>query len=149
MAQTDYLLRMIEQAGRLLAELRRRILGGDVGPEESEARLGDAANQVGLDLDLLRTVSLDTLVTFMSPAGEPEPGRCWITAELFFVDGHREFSLGNVDAARDCWERALRLYALLDPGIIVRGFPEAGERIREVTDALGSLDREGPEKYHP
>jgi hypothetical protein len=141
MAQTDYLLRMIEQAGRMLAELRRMILGGEVGPEDAETGLRNAAGHVGLDLDLLRTVSPDTLVTFMSPAGEPEPGRCWITAELFMVNGHREVARGDPDAARDCWERALRLYALLDPGIIVRGLPEVGERVRETQEALASLDR--------
>lgn len=141
MAQTDYLLRMIEQVGRMLALLLQRILRGEAGPEEAEEAVRSAAEQLGLDLDLLKTVSPDTLVNFMAPAGEPEPGRCWITAEMLVVDGHTELALGNAEVARDSWERALRLYALLDPGIVVRGLPEARERVDEVREALASLDR--------
>jgi hypothetical protein len=142
--QRDYLLRMIEQAGRILVELRRMILGGDLGPGEAEAELESVATRAGLDLDLLRSVNLETLVLLISPGGEPEAGRCWITAELFGVDGHRALAEGDVDGARDRWARALRLYALLDPGIVARGFPEVRQRVAEIRESLAALDR-GPD----
>lgn len=139
MAQKDYLLRLIEQVGRMLAELRRMLVGGQVDPGAAEAGLQEAAGRAGLDLDLLRSVSHDTLVMLMSPAGEPEPGRCWMTAELFLVDGLRAEAEGDREGARDRWERSLRLYGLLDPGIVARGFPEVSARIDEVRERLRSL----------
>lgn len=139
MAQQDYLLRLIEQVGRMLAQLRRMLVGGQVDPGAAETGLREAAGRAGLDLDVLRSVSHDTLVMFVSPAGEPEPGRCWMTAELLLVDGLRAEAEGDVEGARDRWERALRLYGLLDPGIVARGFPEVATRIDEVRDRLRSL----------
>jgi hypothetical protein len=139
MAEKDYLLRLIEQVGRMLVELRRMLLGGAARPGDAEERLQRIAGRGGLDLDVLRSVDLDTMVMLMSPGGEPEPGRCWMAAELFLVDGERARASGDDEEARDRWERALRLYAILDPGIVARGFPKVRERIGEVTRLLGSL----------
>lgn len=139
MAQRDYLLRLIEQVGVMLAQLRKMILGGKADPGAVETDLQAVAGRAGLDLDVLRSVDHDTLVMLMSPAGEPEPGRCWMTAELFLVDGLGAESEGDTERARDCWERALRLYALLDPGIVARGFPEVSDRLEEVEERLLSL----------
>lgn len=143
MAEKDYLLRLIEQVGQMLVELRRRLLGGSAEPGEAETRLQEVAGRAGLDLDVLRSVDHDTMVMLMSPAGEPEPGRCWMTAELFLVDGERARAFGDPEGARDRWERALRLYAILDPGIVARGFPEVRERIAEVKGLLDSLAPDG------
>jgi len=139
--QTDYLLRLIEEVGRTLIELRRMMLGGESGPADMEAELQRVAGEAGLDLDLLRSMSVDTLEMLISPTGELEPGKCWITAEILAVDGHRANAEGDVDGARDRWEQALRLYTLLEPGILARGLPEVGSRVREVQDDLASLDR--------
>lgn len=138
-AQQDYLLRLIEQVGRMLAQVRRMLVGGQVDPGAAETGLRKAAGRAGLDLELLRSVSHDTLVMLVSPAGEPEPGRCWMTAELFLVDGLRAEAEGDLEGARDRWERALRLYGLLDPGIVARGFPEVRTRIDEVRERLLAL----------
>lgn len=140
MAQKDYLLRMIEMVGEMLARLRKMLLGGETGPEEAEGALREVAGRAGLDLPFLRSVSHDTLVMLMSPAGEPEPGRTWMIAELFLVDGTRAEAAGDPEGALDRYQRALRLYGLLDPGIVARGFPEVAERIREVTDRLAALE---------
>jgi len=139
MAQQDYILRMIEMAGQALIRLRRRLLGQEADPAEVEDELRQIAGRSSLDLDFLRSVSLDTLVLLVSPAGEPEPGRTWITAELFLVDGLRSEAVGDPDGARACYERALRLYALLDPGIVARGMPEVAERVEEVRGRLEAL----------
>lgn len=140
MTQRDYILRMIEMAGKILIRLRRMILGREIEAEEVEAELQDVATKSGLDLDLLRSASHDTLVMLVSPAGEPEPGRTWIAAELFLVDGYRAEAEQDPDRARDSWERALRLYGLLGPGIVARGFPEVEERIVEVQDRLEGVE---------
>lgn len=141
MARQDYILRLIEAAGEMLIRLRKRLLGGETGAGEVEAALEEAARKASVELDLLRSVSLDTLVMLVSPSGEPEPGRTWITAEMFLLDGIGAEAEGDRERARDRYERALRLYALLDPGIIARGMPEVEERTREVVSRLEALDR--------
>ena len=146
MTQTDYLLRLIEQMGAMLIALRKRILGGGLDADEAEEQLQSLAGKSGLDLDFLRTVSLDTLVMLMSPTGVPEPGRCWITAELFLVDATRAESAGDDEEAWDRYERSLRLFGLLDPGIVAIGLPEVKDRIREVQTRMSELaDRRGGE----
>ena len=146
MTQTDYLLRLIEQMGAMLIALRKRILGGGLDAEEAEEQLQSLAGRSGLDLDFLRTVTLDTLVMLMSPTGVPEPGRCWITAELFLVDATRAEAAGDDEEAWDRYERSLRLFGLLDPGIIAFGLPEVKDRIREVQTRMSQLaDRQGGE----
>ena len=139
MTQTDYLLRMIEQIGAMLIRLRKMILGGELDSDQAEEQLQQIAGKSGLDLDFLRSVSLDTLVMLMSPTGEPEPGRCWVTAELFAVDAARAELEGDITGAWDRYERALRLFGLLDPGIIARGFPEVSDRIEDVQRHMTKL----------
>jgi len=76
----------------------------------------------------------------------PEPGRCWITAELFLVDATRAESTGDDEEAWDRYERSLRLFGLLDPGIVAIGLPEVKDRIREVQTRMSELaDRRGGE----
>ncbi|HEX9886998.1 MAG TPA: hypothetical protein VGA70_10950, partial [Longimicrobiales bacterium] len=105
----------------------------------AEEELERVAGQAGLDLDFLRSVSPDTLIMLISPTGEPEPGRCWITAELFLVDGLNSEDVGDVEGALDRYERARLLYELLGPGIIARGFPEVSERLDEVRARIANL----------
>lgn len=139
MAQQDYILRIIEQMGSALARLRKMILGGEIDPDAAEKEMAGVAATAGLDLVLLKSTDLDTLVMLMSPGGEPEPGRCWLTAELFLSEGLRCEAVGAAGEAWDCYERSLRLYGILDPGIIARGFPEVRDRIREVQERMTSL----------
>lgn len=136
MNQQDYIMRIIELAGRFLAELRRALLGGGADPDQAADELAGIGRRAGLDLELLGSVDLDTLVLMVSPGGEPEPGRAWLAAELFAVEGERLELLGRLDAAVEAWNRALRLYALVDPELVVRGLPEVGPRVAEVRSAL-------------
>lgn len=144
MNQQDYILRIIETAGRFLAELRRALLSGGTDPGSAAAELAALGRRAGVDLELLRRVELDTMVLMVSPGGEPEPGRTWLAAELFAVEGERLELRGRLDDAVDALNRALRLYALVDPGLVVRGMPEVGARVAEVRTALARITAEPP-----
>jgi hypothetical protein len=139
MARQDYLLRMIEIAGQALRELLRRLRAGEAGPEQVAERLRSTASGAGIDLEVLGGVDLDTLVLLVSPAGEPEPGRCWLAAELFAVEAFCAEAAGEHERARDACARALRLYALVDPSIVARGLPEAAGRVAELRELVDRL----------
>lgn len=133
MTQQDYLLRMIETLGKILIGIRKMLLEGEISAEEAAPQIRAAAEKAGLDLDFICSVHDETLVMLMSPTGEVEPGRCWITAELLMVDALRCREEGDTMGALARFNRSLLLYRLLDPGTVVaRGFPEVRERIEEV-----------------
>lgn len=144
MPQQDYILRMIEQMGRMLIELRRILLGGGhVGPREVEDRLRRAMGTASLDLDVARAASDETLAMMVAPTGEVEPGRCWLAAETLFVDGIQAQLEDRPDDARDRFEKARRLFGLLEPGSPIMGLPEAGQRLRELDERLATLENGG------
>jgi len=136
MPQRDYILRMIEQMGAVLAEVRRKLLGGQPS-EETLRELADVAAQGGLDLDLARGFDLETLMMLVAPTGEIEPSRGWLMAEILYLDG-----LDATLTDRPARESLLKARALFEmmrphPALFV-GIAEADERIAEI-DVL--LDR--------
>jgi len=133
MPQRDYLLRQIELLGELLIAIRSQILGRTATGGEIHARLQQVSLQGGLDLDLARAASPDTLTMFIAPTGEIEPGRCWLLAETLYLDGLDADLSGDLSRALDSLAKARTLFTLLQPmGAFLVGFPEAGERVREI-----------------
>ncbi len=142
MPQRDFILRIIEQIGAVLAELRHRILSGaDAGAVDNA--LTDAADQAGFDLTLLRGFTLESLHMFVVSGGEIEPARCWLMAEVLYLDGLQAFLEGRADDARDGLIKARSLYDLVRPaGAMIVGLPEAAERIVEIDERLRELGKE-------
>ena len=137
MDQRDYILRMIEQAGRALIALRNTILGRAEDPTDVREQLERAARQGGVDLALARTMTPETLVMMVTIAGTVEPGRAWLLAETLYLDGLDALLTGDVDRAEDALERALMLYRLIGPGSLrLVGFPEMAERVSEIERLL-------------
>jgi hypothetical protein len=133
--QRDFILRIIEQLGAVLAELRRMILGrGD--PAETQEALSRAASMAGFDLELLRGFDTSTLHLLVSPLGEVDPTRCWMMAEILYLDGlEAELRDGS---GRASLLKARALYDLVRPsGGMLVGMPEATERIAEIDERLG------------
>jgi len=132
--QRDFILRIIEQLGHALIELRRRITGGE-RTGEVRATLAEVAGRAGLDLELLRGFDLPTLLLFARPHGEVEPTRCWLMAELLYLDG-LEAHLSGRDG-KSSLAKARALYDMIRPaGGMVVGMPEAAERIEEIDRML-------------
>ena len=57
MAQRDYILRLIEQMGQMLIELRNQILGRAASPKDVADGLERVAAQTGIDLALARSAT--------------------------------------------------------------------------------------------
>lgn len=142
MPQRDYILRLIEQMGALFAALRNRILGRKVDPVAIQDELGRLAGRTGFDLALLRGFDGESLRMLVAPTGEVEPARCWMMAELLYLDGLQAEVEGRADDARAGLEKAKLLYTLIEPGGgLLLGLPEAGERVRDIDERLAA----GPE----
>ena len=134
--QRDYILRMIEQIGAVLIALRRRIVSGSITADEARDALQAAGDRAGFDLELARGLSLDTIRLLVAPTGEVEPGRCWLMAEVLYLDGLQARAEERTEGAADSFRKARALFTLLEPGGgMLLGFPEAAERIAEI-DAL-------------
>lgn len=137
MHQRDYILRLIEQLGAALVEIRRRILGRQ-NPSEARESLARVSGQAGLDIELLRGFDLETLRLLVMPAGEVEPARCWLMAEVLYLDGLEAKLSGG--AARESLIKARALFDLVRPaGDMLVGMPEAAERIGEIDRLLADL----------
>lgn len=134
--QRDYILRMIEQMAVIIAAIRRKILHGEVEAGAADLR-AEAARQ-GVDLELARALEPESLLLMLSPVGEPEPGRCWVMAELLYLDGLHAQAKGDPDDALASYRRALRLFLALDPRVI-GGIPDAADRVRELEDRIHAI----------
>jgi hypothetical protein len=151
MHERDYVMRMIEQMGQALIRLRQIIFGGE-SVAEARRKLQSEARTFGMDLDLARAATPDTLRLLVSTAGETDPTRTWLLAEMLYLDGlaHEE---EDVDRARASYDTALRLLALVEPGgSFLVGWPMATDRIEDIHARLDDLDREtapGPDGETP
>ncbi len=131
MDRRDYVMRMIEQMGAMVARVRRMLLGGEPIAEE----LTTAASHAGVDLEMARVLDARSLLELVAPEGQAEPGRAWVMAELLALDGERLDVLGRRDEAVDRYGKALLLFGALHPSVI-GGLPEAAERIAWLEERL-------------
>jgi hypothetical protein len=139
--QQDYILRMIEQLGQTLIALRRVILGQSALPGDVEDRLMEVSRTAGLDLALARAATPETLQMMVAPTGEVDPSRCWLIGEMLFLDALQAEAEERTDDARAGFEKALRLFGIIEPGgVFLTGWPEAEERIAEIRGRLLQLD---------
>ncbi len=83
MLRDDYLLRLIEQIGRVIARIRELVLKGEV---VRDTELKQAAASAGQDLGLLRVVTTETLASMASPTGWSDATKCVLVAELLLAD---------------------------------------------------------------
>lgn len=140
MQQRDYILRLIEQMGAALVELRNRILGRKTDALRIQEDLSGLAGQAGYDMELLRGFSAETLHMLVSPAGDVEPGRCWLIAELLYLDGLQAQVEERTEDARGTLGKARILFRLIEPaGGMLVGLPEAAERVTDIDVRLEAL----------
>ena len=64
MVQSDYILRMIEAIGLIALQIKRMLRAGSVA--EAKTALREAQAQVGVDLDMARVLSGDSLLSVIS-----------------------------------------------------------------------------------
>lgn len=137
MAQADYLLRMIEEAGRALRALRDRVLGRELDAGQLNSELESLFESVGLDHELALRATSETLLLLVAPTGEVDPTRCWVLAESLYLAGLGAHIEGDAEATRRAFEKALPLYRAIEPGAAFYGLDEASARIAEMLEIVG------------
>ena len=141
MSKQDYILRQIEMLGPMLIALRNRILGRKVDGPEAMQEVQDVVRKVGLDMEILRVATPDTLAMLAAPTGDVEPGRCWLMAEALYLDGLTSELEERREDALNALDKAVRLFSMLEPGgVYLVGFPEASERLDEIRDRIDALE---------
>ena len=139
MQRRDYIMRMIEQLGVAILRIRDMI-ARKATPAEIRSEMNATAASAGIDLEMAKLASPDTVLSLMSIGGEINPSRCWLTAELLMVDAMEAEAGERIDDALLSYEKALRLYGLLEPGgAFIVGWPEAATRAEEVTHRMKAL----------
>ena len=142
MTQTDYILRMIEQLGQMLAALRKIILQQSAPAQVIADRLTAAASSGGFDLELAKAASVETIEMLVAPEGDLDPARCWLVAEVLYLDGLQAQLEERPEEAAASLRKSLPLYTLLKPKGLFLGLPEAAARISEIEDRLATLDEQ-------
>ena len=140
MTQTDYILRMIEQLGQMLAALRKIILQQSAPAQVIADRLTAAASSGGFDLALAKAASVETIEMLVAPEGDLDPARCWLVAEVLYLDGLQAQLEERPGEAAVSLRKSLPLYTLLRPKGLFLGLPEAAARIGEIEARLVTLD---------
>jgi len=144
--QRDYILRLIEQAAAILRHLLQRVRERSVDSAGLRQDLQRASHLGGLDLDLLRLADPQSLLLIVAPAGEIDPSRVWLAAEILYLDALALDADGEAEAAIDRFGKAAALYPLVQPGWgLPTGFPEAATRLQDVESRLAGLVGESEE----
>jgi hypothetical protein len=136
MYRHDYILKLIERLGAALVVLRNRILRRSQDETVVRAEIGDIARQAGLDIDVARTLDPALLLTWLAPAGEPDPAKLWLMSELLYLEGLNARASQTLVWRGDL-ERALTLLVRLSPHYRPGdSFATAGERAIEIRALL-------------
>jgi len=138
----DYILRLIERLGRVLRELRDRLMQRQLTNDDLRAQIHEIAREAGLDLALARRLDVQTLVTWIAPVpGQGDGDRIWLMAELLYVEGMAARAAGDARQADGDLRRALALFERLSPTWRPgTDLATAAERAAEVRAALTSLE---------
>ena len=128
MQREDYLLRMIAQAARVLAAVRRMLLEGKHA--EAGGELERAAQTGGLDLRFVIALDEKSLEPLLTTGGEIDRPKCAFFAEVVYLEWRRQLAMGRATQAQRCADRALLLFALAYDGIVMGD--ETRRRIAEL-----------------
>jgi hypothetical protein len=122
------------QAAQQLIRLWSGALGQRSGPVEViRAELNALAERVGMDLPLAHQLTPESLELLVAPSGTPDPLRCWLLAEMFYLSARLSEREGDTGAARESDRRALRLFERLAAEPLPElDLPDPGERIGEL-----------------
>ena len=107
MLRRDYLLRMIEEMGRIVARIRELLVGGDIPAVETA--LQEAARLASLDLQTIRALTADSLLLLLLPAPTADAGRLKIVIQVLALDAERAVAAGDEEGAERLLQKAERL----------------------------------------
>ena len=136
MVQSDYILRMIEAIGLIALQIKRMLRAGSVA--EAKTALREAQAQVGVDLDMARVLSGDSLLSVISPTGQADPTRCMLFGEILYLDGLCALEAGDVEEGRESLAKAqLPLGSAVSYGTAIGvRYPEIDATVEEIEELL-------------
>lgn len=137
MFQKDYILRMIEAIGLMVARIKTLIAGGDAQGVQRELQL--AAAQTGIDLAIGRTLDGESLLSiFMPPGSSVDPTNCMLFGEIMYLDGLSHYSSGDSQLGYQSLAKALLLLQAASGHATSAGirYPEVDARIDEIRGLL-------------
>lgn len=103
----------LQRLAEQLMELQRRLEseGGDT--THIREGLQELAHRVGVDLDIVRLATPDTVLDVITAGGGGDPGKIWVVGEILYLDGVRALAEGNEDEARGVLTSARKLLQAL------------------------------------
>ncbi len=136
MERRDYLLRMLEEMGRVMARVRELVIGQSTAAAAQE--LERAADRAGLMLPLVHALSGDGLTAILTTAGRPDPAKHLLAAEYLYVEGLRAAPPDD----QALFARALVLY---------RGIGPLRDAVLQaaVADRIADLERRAAAPHSP
>ncbi len=136
MVQSDYILRMIEAIGLIALQIKRMLRAGSVA--EAKTALREAQAQVGVDLDMARVLSGDSLLAIISPTGQADPTRCMLFGEILYLEGLCALEAGDVEEGRETLAKAqLLLGSAVSYGTAIGvRYPEIDATMEEIDELL-------------
>lgn len=109
MYKRDYIMRMIEQLGVAYQAILGRKSTGDY--DEAERLISRTGQQLlGFDMDLLRNLSDEAIISLLRRPDASDVGAYIIAAELLREQGEIDGLRRGRDAGYDCYLKALALY---------------------------------------
>jgi hypothetical protein len=138
MFEKDYLMRMIRQFAKFLAEVLFKIKSGNV--EEARSNIQAASQKyLGLRFDFLLGTSNQQLVDIFSIGGRLDAEKCYITAQLFFHEAKARETINSEDSY-GCYVRALDLLLICFEQLDEAAGNEALPVISEILQICGEED---------
>lgn len=123
----------LQRLAEMLQEVERRQEAGGGEAHLVESGLREVALRTGVDLDILRIATGNTLLDVLGSDGTDDPGKLWLAAEILFLEWRRARAGNEENEARGVREKALLLYRAVDPGLVPPpGSVPPAERIREL-----------------
>lgn len=111
MYRRDYILRLIEEMGRIVARIRELLMGG--ASTKVELELDALARLAGLELGAVRALTADSLLVLLRPTPDADPTRALIVAQLLELDAERARAAGDSAGSERAAAKAGELRARL------------------------------------
>ncbi len=129
MYQTDYLMRIIQQAGMLLRAMRNALAGDR--PDEATDLSQEALQLIlGVQPGLVEQLTVDGLIALLSVGGEVDPTRARLAAEVYVRRAQAAALRDDHAAAAPDIEKAAKLIEVV----------LASGRLEDATDATQLLE---------
>ena len=138
MYSRDFILRMIEMLGELIAGILGLIKKGKL--QEASEKIEHAYHDfLKEDAAFFRTIPADELTKTLLKEHDYTAGHLEILAELFCAEGELQAANNNIKSAREYFHKALKLYEYIIEDANAFSFKQQG-RIPYLKERLESLN---------